>query len=268
MDAAPPDSDVKRVHDETRHAPLEKLVIASGKVAGWTTNKGGDVDGFRVGESNLIHFLPHHGEQVSSWLKIEDKVTVFATLKSRPDGTEVMEAVILQRGDEAMHVPGPKVPMPFDSQAHSKKTEPQEELMSARGKVTELHENREGNVDGFKIDGKTEVKFPPHLSKSILASVQVGSEVVVDGRRHETPQEEIHLHADRVSSRDVVIEIDRPQPKKVDENPVHGKKGPGGAKGPRGNVDRDEESHGKPAHMQIVDELRKIRELLEEQGAR
>jgi len=65
--------------------------------------------------------------------------------------------------------------------------------------------------------------------------------MVVDGRRHETPKGDIHLHANRISSGNTVIEIDRPEPKKHE---VH------------------------PPHVQIVDELRKIRELLEEQGSR
>ncbi len=270
VDAAPPDSDATHKHDEPRHRPLDKLSIVTGKVASWTTNKAGDVDGFKVGENAIVHFPPHHGEQFSAWLKLEDDVTVFAMPKSRPDGAEVMEAVVLQRGDEAMQVPGPKPPQTKPPEG---KPEPDhaghrdDQLTSLRGKVTELHENREGVVDGFKVDAKTEVQFPPHQSGVILASVQVGSEVVVDGRRHETPKGDIHLHADRISSGDAVIKIDRPEPKKHEGPPPHGKKGPEGSKereGDKGIVD----DHGKPPHVQIVEELRKIRELLEEQGSR
>jgi len=300
VDAAPPDSDATHEHDETRHMPLEMLSSVTGKVASWTTNKGGDVDGFKFSENAVVHFPPHHGEQVSAWLKLEDDVTVFAKPKSRPDGTEVMEAVVLQRGEEAMPVPGPKphhideaawqyiwyleamqvrAPKPHHPKPHGGKPGPghagdhEEQPMSVHGKVTELHENREGVVDGFKVDAKTEVKFPPHQSEAVLASIQVGGEVVVEGRRHETPKGDIHLHANRVSSGDAVFEIDRPEPKKHEVHPPHGKKGPEGPKGPKrpngreGDKEKDGD-HGKPPHVQIVDELRKIRELLEEQGSR
>lgn len=278
VDAAAPDNDAPHKTHEPEHMPLEKLSIVTGTVASWTTNKGGDVDGFKVGESVVVHFPPHHGEQVSAWLKLEDEVTVFAKPKSRPDGTEVMEAVVLQHGDDAMQVPGPKPhhPKPHEGKPHAGKPGPghagdhREQLMSVRGKVTELHENREGVVDGFKVDAKTEVKFPPHQSKAIMASVQVGSEVVVDGRRHETPKGDIHVHADRISSGDSAITIDRPEPKKQAGPPPHAKEGPKGPGGPKGHEasEKEDDEHGKPPHVQIVDELRKIRELLQEQGSR
>ncbi len=257
VDAAPPDTDARHESHEPQRMRLEKLSIVTGNVATWTTNKGGDVDGFTVGENVVVHFPPHHGEQVSAWLKLEDEVTVLAKPKSRPDGTKVMEAVVLQRGDDAMQVPGPK---PRPEQASDR----EEQLMSVRGKVTELHENREGIIDGFKVDAKTEVKFPPHQSKAIMASVQVGGEVVINGRRHETPKGDIHVHADRISSGDSEIAIDRPEPKTNDGPPPHAKMGP---QGHESGVKEDRE-YGKPPHVQIVDELRKIRELLEEQGSR
>jgi len=98
---------------------------------------------------------------------------------------------------------------------------PLEKLSTVTGKVASWTTNREGVVDGFKVDAKTEVKFPPHQSEAILASVRVGGEVVVDGRRHETPKGDLHLHANRVSSGDTVIEIDRPEPKKHEGHPPH-----------------------------------------------
>ncbi len=247
--AAPQEPNPSVEHDEPHHTPLEELQVVSGVVASWTTNKGGDVDGFKVGDNVAVHFPPHHGEQISAWLKLQDDVTVFAKPKSRPDGSETMEAVVLQRGEGAMQIPGPKPHHPKQNHGnpHGGKPRPVhagdrgEPLMSVRGKVTELHENREGIVDGFKVDAKTEVKFPPHQSKAILAMIHVGSDVAVDGRRHETPKGDTHLHADRVSSGSAVIEIDRPETGKHD---------------------------GPPPHVQIVDELRKIREVLGEQGSR
>lgn len=269
--AGQPDSDANTELGVHHHPTLEKISIVTGKVASWTTNKGGDVDGFKVGENTVVHFPPHHGQEVSTWLKLEDDVTVFAKLKSRPDGSEVMEAVVMQRGDDAMLVPGPKPRpgQPHHPKPHDRKLGPdntgdrEEQPMSVRGKVTEMHENREGIIDGFKVDAKSEVKFPPHQSEAILLSIRVGDEVVVDGHRHETPKGDIHLHAHRVSSGETVIEVDRPAPKKHERNASHEKpfpKGHDGEKG-KGNV------QGRPPHVQIVDELRKIRELLQDQGA-
>lgn len=275
VDAALPESGAPHEPNAPQHIPLEKLSIVTGKVASWTTSKGGDTDGFKVSEDVVVHFPPHHGKQVSAWLQLEDDVTIFAKLKPRPDGSEVMEAVVIQRGDDAMQVPGPKPHhlKPHDGEPHGGKSGPghagnhEEQLMSVRGKVTEMHENREGIVDGFLIDAKTEVKFPPHQSTAITANVQVGSEVVVDGRRHETPKGDVHLHADRISSGDSVVPIDRPGPKRHEGPPPHAKKDPKGNGGPKGDTKHDDD-HGQPPHVQIVDELRKIREVLEEKGSR
>jgi len=264
VNAAPPKHHADGDAPGHQHAALERLTVVSGKIADWTTNKPGDVDGFRLDSQALVHFPPHHGDAMQEWLKPDEAVTVFAKPKSRSDGGEVMEAVIIQSGDTAMHVPGP-APKPepksrptTDGHKHehehehehehdAKKPEPP---MSARGKITSLQENQHGDVDGLVIDEETEVKFPPHMGLSVLASVQVGSEVVVDGRRHETPKGEIHLHADKIASGDTVIEIERPEPKPHDEK----------------EAGKGMHKQGKEPHEQIVDELRKIRELLESQG--
>lgn len=163
VDAAPPITDSPQAANEPERMSLEKLTIVAGKIASWTSNKDGDVDGFKVGENTLVHFPPHHAEEVSAWLKIDDDVTVFAKPKSRPDGTELMEAVVLRRGEEAKRVPSPR---PREGkQGPGYAADQEEQRMSVSGKVTELHENREGIVDGFKVDDKAEVKFPPHQTR-------------------------------------------------------------------------------------------------------
>lgn len=223
---------------------LEALTVVTGKLTGWAKNEAGDFDGFTIEGESSIHFPPHHGTEVSQWLKPGDEVTVFATMKKRLGGEETAEAVVIQKGSSAKKIAGP----PPKHDQHKPQEEPA--AMSVSGKVTAIHENHDGNRDGFTVDDKTEVKFPPHESETIFArtKIVIGSQVTVDGRRHQTPKGDIHLHAERVSSGEIMVEIKRPEAKQHPSGPPHAK-----------------DANRKP-HEQIISELKKIRNVLEEQG--
>jgi hypothetical protein len=84
--------------------------------------------------------------------------------------------------------------------------------MNARGAVTEMNDNRHGDVDGFVLSDGTEVKFPPHQAEQLSGLVRRGDEVRVEGRRHETPHGDIHLHADRITAVASGRALDRDEP--------------------------------------------------------
>jgi len=59
--------------------------------------------------------------------------------------------------------------------------------LQVTGTLTEFHFNHHGDVDGFRLDDNTEVKFPPHLMAQLESCAGVGDAVLVQGRRHLTP---------------------------------------------------------------------------------
>ncbi|MGC4005237.1 MAG: OB-fold nucleic acid binding domain-containing protein [Pirellulales bacterium] len=94
---------------------------------------------------------------------------------------------------------------------------PNEEPMKTKGTVADLHTNKHGDIDGLSLKNGNEVKFPPHQGVALKKLISVGDEVTIEGRRHETPKGDIHLHADRITTASgKTLERDEP-----------GKRGPG-----------------------------------------
>lgn len=211
--------------------------VLKGKVESLLTNDHDDVDGLRLESGEEIHFPPHFGRKVGELIKAGSDVEIQARKETRPMGKVVFEATQIQSQGTTITVdrPGPK--------HHPKDKRHPEKPMNVNGKVLSFTPNRHGDVDGFLLEDKTEVKFPPHMSEALQALVKPGSAVTIEGRRHETPEGSVHLHADRITDAASGKFLERSEPA------GHGPEG-----GPRG-----------PAHEEIMRELRAIRKLLEDQ---
>ena len=116
--------------------------------------------------------------------------------------------------------------------------------MKANGKIVSFHENKQGDVDGFLLSDDTTVKFPPHTGESMVKGLKIGSEVNVNGRRHETPKGEVHLHAVDITANGIVHTINSPKPPKQEQ----------------GHADW----MTKKQADEVLSELRTIRKLMEE----
>jgi hypothetical protein len=252
-------------------AALEVLQVVEGSIVELARNKPGDVDGWKLSSGSQIHFPPHVGKELEKTIAVGASVRVLAKLKSRPDGSEVHEAVTIESGNVAYLVAPPALKPPHRPEngppaADGHRPKPKDETaMSLTGKVGEFHENKGGDIDGFKLgDESIEVKFPPHLAEKVKAAVQTGQSITVHGRRHETPKGDIHLHADKIIAGDQTILVDRPEPKH--EGPKHeGPKHEGPKhEGPKheGPKHQAGPEHG-PSPEEIMRELRSIRKMVE-----
>ncbi len=123
-----------------------------------------------------------------------------------------------------------------------------EKPMKAKGKIVSFHENKHGDVDGFLLSDDTTVKFPPHMGESLVKELKIGIVVSVNGRRHETPKGEVHLHAVDITANGNVHTIDSPKPPKHDQGHE------------RGHADW----MTKKQADEMLSELRAIRKLMEE----
>jgi hypothetical protein len=54
-------------------------------------------------------------------------------------------------------------------------------LPETTGSITKMLFNVHGDCDGFLLDGKHQVHFPPHMSAELLKAVKVGEQVKVHG---------------------------------------------------------------------------------------
>jgi hypothetical protein len=208
--------------------------MTSGKVKAFVKNDKGDVDGMSLDNGALIHFPPHLATSITRQVQVGDGIEVRGHEHTLPTGDAAIEAKQIEVNGQVITIEEPRRPRgpkPPRGPRHMA-----ESSMTAKGKVSEFHVNRHGDVDGFLLSDGTEVKLPPHQAGDLEALVQVGSQVWIEGRRHETPHGDIHLHADQI--------MDTASGRTLERDEPNGK----------GHV---------PPHEEILKELRELRRLIE-----
>jgi len=218
-----------------------------GRVEKVLKNEPGDVDGLLLDDGTEIHFPPHIGTEVARSIRPGSRVEVEGMSEVRPEGETVFEASSLTSEGKTITVSRPRPhrgPNPGPRR---------EAPVTATGTVREFALNPEGDADGLILDDGTEVKFHPHLADGVRSIVAKGEKVRIEGRPHETPRGETHLHADRItavsSGREIVRSEERAEGRPP--RPRLGKAGP-------------EERPAPVSNEEILKELRAIRRLLEE----
>lgn len=244
----------------------------SGRVSELLRNDHDDIDGFSLDGGAEIHFPPHIGRTVAAKVQVGDRVEVQGRDEVRPRGERVFEAFRITSGETMINVDPPEGPRgPAGKRGPGGPRGPREdEPMNAKGKVTSYATNPDGDVDGLILADGTEVKFPPHQSEELQRVVSKGDEVRVAGRKHETPEGDTHLHADRVTDSSTGKSLDRDEPRGGPRDrrpPPAGKRGPAAERGP-GRGPGPEADRPEPPHEEILRELREIRKLIEAQSRR
>lgn len=242
----------------------------SGRLGEFLRNDHDDVDGFSLSGGGEVHFPPHVGRTVAARFKAGDQVQVQGRDEVRPRGEKVFEAVRITSGETVVNVDPPREP--GGKRGPRPPREANEEPMNAKGTVRSYATNPDGDVDGLILADGVEVKMPPHQGEELQRLVSKGDEVRVEGRRHETPEGDVHLHADRVTviSTGKSIERDEPRDRRP---PPRGKRGPAADRGPERGPGRGpaagpgtEADRPEPPHEEILRELREIRRLIEAQS--
>lgn len=239
---------------KTSQNPQNEEVL-TGKVKELLRNDRKDVDGWRFESGREVHFPPHLATSVMKIVKLGDEITVRGVKETRPRGEVVFEASRIENHGEKLDIERPAPPRgPTDRTAT-------EEAMNVTGTISKFAANPHGDVDGLVLADGTQVKLPPHQGEALQAMVHVGDEVHVEGRRHETPRGDIHLHADRITAVASGRSLDRDRPGRPGHLPPH-ERGPG-------HHFRGPKAHSAPDHAaqfeQILQELKELRRLLEAQ---
>lgn len=208
----------------------------SGRVKSFLKNDRGDTDGLAMENGATVHFPPHMSDAITKLVQIGDRIEVRGHEQTRRGGETVFEAERIGKGAQSVEIEPPRPHRGGPRPPRGPGPRESEEAMTVTATVREILSNRHGDVDGLLLSDGTEVKVPPHQGDALQELAKVGSEVRVEGRRHETPHGDIHLHADRVVSTS------------------SGR-----------TFERDEPHHGRhePPHVEILRELREVRRLLE-----
>jgi hypothetical protein len=227
-------------------------------------NDHDDVDGLSLSDGAEIRFPPHIGRRVAARLKVGDQIEVEGRDEVRPRGEKVFEARRITSGETTIEIDAPPPPPPPRGPRGPRGED--EKPMNAKGVVSSYATNPEGEVDGLMLTDGVEVKLPPHQGKELQRLVSKGDEVTVEGRRHETPEGDVHLHADRVTVVSTGRSIERDEPRDR-RPPPRGQRGPGVDRGPGVRRGHGAEADRPEApHEEILRELREIRRLIEAQS--
>jgi hypothetical protein len=217
-----------------------------GQIAKLLRNDRGDLDGLELEDGKQIRFPPHVGIAVEKCVKVGDSVTAQGREETRPRGEKVFEAAQIESQGTTLVIERPRPPR---GPRPGGRPEPP---MSAKGKIRSVATNPHGDVDGLMLEDGTEVKFPPHQGRELSRLVSKGDEVNVEGRRHETPHGDVHLHADRITNVATGKSVERDEP--------HGRRPPP-PHGPRNEASADY----APQLDEILHEVRELRRLIESQ---
>ncbi len=97
--------------------------------------------------------------------------------------------------------------------------EPSKEMKTVQGTVQRFTTAPKGKVHGFVLSDGTEVHYPPHLEKRVLAIVAKGDRVRVTGRVHTGLKGDTRLETDSVTNlgSQATITIDHPPPPRREE---------------------------------------------------
>jgi hypothetical protein len=142
----------------------------SGTISQLNYNPEGDIEGFVVNGSMLVH-LPPPMLRAAEGLHKGDGIEVQGLEHSSGAGLSVLEAQSIQdrTSNKKLALPSPGGPAPYASS----------------GKVQQLNYGPDGAINGFLLDNGTLATMPP-FSASQPSAVRVGSSVSVAGTARAT----------------------------------------------------------------------------------
>jgi hypothetical protein len=232
----------------------ESQEVIRGAIESFHKNDHDDVDGLVLKRGVTVRFPPHMGKAVTELAAIGDEVQIRVERVTRPRGEVVLEVRRIEHDGKAVVVEGP--PRGPKGKAGPKGEPGHDARMKVEGVVAELLTNPKGDVDGLKLDDKTEVKFPPHLGAELKAMAKPGEKVLVAGRRHVTPKGDVHLHADRIEIASTGAVIERRPPEHAGPPPR-----------PKGDHHGPAADDVSRTQKEILQELREIRRLLDKKSS-
>lgn len=152
------------------------LPTVEGRVAQFTINRHGDVDGVLLDDDRQIHVPPHMGARLEKLVAIGDTI---AARYVKPRGAQVFAAVsvsnargktVVDEGPPPKH--GPHREHPTRKPAH------------VQGRVTITLYAPKGEVCGGVLDSGVQLRVDPKANAELAPWFAVGAEIQVWGESH------------------------------------------------------------------------------------
>lgn len=166
--------DHRHVIERPRPDILKEITTVSGTVSKMAVNEDFVYDGFYLatkGESILIKFPPHLGNQITTLAKQGNNVSVKGVADVAPNGEKLFRLnSITANGKTIEDLPTTILPTPS-----------QEISVSDSGTITNLQRNKEGDAVVGLFVGNTILKMPPHIYQQLGSSLVNGTKISFTG---------------------------------------------------------------------------------------
>lgn len=163
---------------------LQQVSQFQGRVVRMNVNDDYVYDGFYMlngSNSLLVKFPPHLGNQIVPVVKKSANVTVSGTLNYPPFGGKELRMVSLTAGGQTIYnAPPAIVSVP-----------PVETFVNGSGKISGTPTDREGRVNGFKLDNTTILRVPPDVAYQLTTLSQNGATVAYTGMQKQVQPGEV-----------------------------------------------------------------------------
>jgi Spy/CpxP family protein refolding chaperone len=100
-----------------------------------------------------------------------------------------------------------------------------DKTMTVTGEVISFQKNPDGDVDGFRLDNGTEVRFPASANNKLTSIVTLKDRVTIKGWIH-PGETEIHAATVKNDASGKIVDVDRPPPEMQQDD--EGRRRPGG----------------------------------------
>lgn len=159
-----------------RREGLQTVSTYQGSVTKLVTNDDYVYDGFYILSNNenlLVKFPSHLGSQVVAVVKPGAVVSVSGVYNINPFGEKEVAMLNINANGKTISDEGAPFPP----------SEPIDTYVSGGGSISQLQKNREGEMNGIIIDGKTILKIPPHIGWRLGNLLQNNAKVSYTGMK-------------------------------------------------------------------------------------
>ncbi|MDJ1506622.1 hypothetical protein [Xanthocytophaga agilis] len=152
---------------------LQSMIAQEGTLTEWITNEDYLYEGFYLQTSQEkipVKFPPHLGSQITSQLKVGNKIRVNGLSEISPAGIKEFRMMDVSVNGHTIYDTPPQMAAPVV-----------EKFTTGKENIVSVQKNREGDMVGLVLSHKMILRIPPHLLRQLAASVQPGGVVEFTG---------------------------------------------------------------------------------------
>jgi hypothetical protein len=153
---------------------LHQATVFTGRLTGWSNNRDFAYDGFYLQsgtENYLVKFSPNLGNELTSALKVGSEISVNAV--EVPEITDKKVIRLVNITTNGMNI--------YDNPPALKVLAPAEEFIYGSGKITQIQDDKAGELKGYILNDKTVLRIPIYAAEQLDKIAVAGAYVTYSG---------------------------------------------------------------------------------------